>query len=59
MKSRSKFKTAKEHTSVFYILNLKPNLKVPFFRKFDGAQKNMPNHYRISKNLQCKKFMQL
>ena len=20
-------------------------LKVPFFRKFDGAQKNMPNHY--------------
>ena len=20
-------------------------VKVPFFRKFDGAQKNVPNHY--------------
>ena len=24
---------------------LRKFLKVPFFRKFDGAQKNMPNHY--------------
>ena len=34
---------------------IEPPLKVACFQKFDGAQKNMPNHYL---KLECLKFSQ-